>query len=54
MKLFSFSKTNVKEIDQKPFKLEKDIQGIIENNIGTFFNLLFIQLTWCNEYGCKG
>ena len=43
MKLFSFSKTNVKEIDQKPFKLEKDIQGIIENNIGTFFNLLFIQ-----------
>jgi hypothetical protein len=43
MKLFDIRKNKVEEVEQLPFKLEKDIQNLIEPNLDTFFGLKFIK-----------
>ena len=43
MKLFNFKNNKIEEVEQKPFKLEKEIQSLIESNTETIFNLKFIQ-----------
>jgi len=43
MKLFRLNKTNLNEVEQIPFKLEKDIQSLVEVNVESVFNLKFIQ-----------
>ena len=43
MKLFRLNKTNLNEVEQVPFKLEKDIQSLVEGNVESIFNLKFIQ-----------
>jgi hypothetical protein len=45
MRLFKVSGTNnsVEEVTQETFKLERDIQTLIESNIDTFFNLRLVQ-----------
>lgn len=43
MKLFKLNKTNLNEVEQIPFKLEKDIQSLVEVNVESVFNLKFIQ-----------
>lgn len=43
MKLFRLNKENLDEVKQIPFKLEKDIQSLVEVNVESVFNLKFIQ-----------
>ena len=43
MKLFNQKKDSVDEVKQVPFKLERDIQNLVEKNTESIFNLLFIQ-----------
>ena len=43
MKLFRLNKTNLKELEQIPFKLERDIQNLVEVNTESVFNLKFIK-----------
>jgi predicted transport protein len=43
VKLFRLNKTNLNEVEQIPFKLEKDIQSLVESNVESIFNLKFIQ-----------
>ena len=43
MKLFGLNKSNLNEVKEIPFKLEKDIQSLVENNVESLFNLKFIQ-----------
>ena len=43
MKLFNQKKDSVDEVKQIPFKLERDIQNLVEKNTESIFNLLFIQ-----------
>lgn len=43
MKLFRLNKTNLNEVEQIPFKLERDIQNLVEFNTESVFNLKFIQ-----------
>lgn len=43
MKLYNLKNNTVKEVEQSPFKLEKDIQNLVEKNTNSIFNLLFIQ-----------
>mgnify|MGYP001152504971 FL=1 len=43
MKLFRLNKTNLNEVEQIPFKLERDIQNLVEVNTESVFNLKFIQ-----------
>jgi len=43
MKLFNTKDNQFKEINEKPFKLEKDIQGITENNMEQVFGLEFVK-----------
>ena len=43
MKLFNQKKGSVDEVKQVPFKLERDIQDLVEKNTNSIFNLLFIQ-----------
>lgn len=43
MKLFRLNRTNLNEVEQIPFKLEKDIQSLVEGNVESIFNLKFIQ-----------
>ena len=42
MKLFSFDKGKLKVIKGNPFKLERDIQNLIENNTKEVFNIEFV------------
>lgn len=42
MALFSFRKENLEYIEEVPFKLEKDIQNICENNLRQIFSLEFV------------
>jgi hypothetical protein len=42
MKLFDVTSKKVEEVEQLSFKLEKDIQNLIEPNVETFFGLKFI------------
>lgn len=43
MKLFSISGEQVKEVKPEMFRLEKDIQEIVEKNLGEIFNLQFVK-----------
>lgn len=43
MKVFTLNKTNLNEVEQLPFKLERDIQNLVEVNTESVFNLKFIQ-----------
>ncbi len=42
MKLFNLNKKKLKEVQLKHFKLEKEIQSLIENNVDSIFDLEFI------------
>jgi len=42
MKLFNTKNTLLNEILNEPFKLERDIQGLVEKNLDTIFGYLFI------------
>jgi len=43
MEVFKLQKGKVENVELKPFKLEKDIQNLVENNTESFFNLEFIR-----------
>ena len=43
MKLFQQKSNKLNEVNQVPFKLEKDIQSLVEGNAETIFNLRFIK-----------
>ncbi len=43
MELFNLKQDKVVKVDLKPFKLEAEIQSIVEKNIGTIFQMEFIQ-----------
>lgn len=43
MKLYSITNNKLKSISTSEFKLEKDIQNLVENNIGELFNLQFVK-----------
>lgn len=43
MKLYSNIKGKISSIKVKPFKLEKDIQSLVEDNIEEFFDLEFVK-----------
>ena len=43
MKLFDLKNNQVKEVGQTQFKLERDIQDLVEKNTNSIFNLLFIK-----------
>ena len=42
MKLYNNNKGKVKRVKTIPFRLEKEIQDIVENNLNEFFDLDFI------------
>jgi predicted transport protein len=42
MNLFTIKNNSLEEVERKPFKLEKDIQQLVENNTETLFQLEFI------------
>lgn len=50
MVLFSCSNKVLKELKEKPFKLEKDLQMIVEANLQKIANLTFVK----NEFSLKG
>jgi hypothetical protein len=43
MKLFDITNKKVEEVEQLTFKLERDIQNLIEPNVETFFGLKFVK-----------
>jgi hypothetical protein len=43
MKLFDIRNNKVEEVEQLSFKLERDIQNLIEPNVETFFGLKFVK-----------
>jgi hypothetical protein len=43
MKLFDVKNNKVEEVEQLSFKLERDIQNLIEPNVDTFFGLKFVK-----------
>lgn len=43
MKLFNIQKDTLQPISRNPFKLERDIQNLIENNVGELFDLEFVK-----------
>ncbi|MCW5520182.1 hypothetical protein J1N09_10060 [Aureitalea sp. L0-47] len=43
MKLFQINNNELSSISSNPFKLEKDIQTLIENNVETLFGLEFVK-----------
>ena len=42
VKLYSSKKNNLKSVELRPFKTEKEIQNLVEANTEKFFNLEFI------------
>ena len=42
MDLYKINKSNLEEINQESFNLEKEIQSLVEKNLETLFNLEFI------------
>ena len=42
MRVFNLVKNNIEEVEQARFKLEKDIQSLVESNVNTLFNLSFV------------
>ena len=43
MKLYDINKGKISSVKIKPFKLEKEIQSLVEENIDEFFNLEFVK-----------
>ncbi len=43
MELYNVKNNKLENISSKPFKLEKDIQGLIESNTNELFNLEFVK-----------
>lgn len=43
MKLYSLHDSNLKSVESQPFKLEKEIQTLVENNLEELFNLEFVK-----------
>jgi len=43
MKLFSINDNKLKSLSTNPFKLEREIQNLIENNLDVVFNLQFVR-----------
>lgn len=50
MNLYELKPNHLKEINPKPFKLEKEIQSLVELNLGILFGLEFI----CTEFPLDG
>ena len=50
MSLFSLGKDGLGQIREAPFKLEKEIQTLIENNLGKLLNLEFVK----SEFSISG
>ncbi len=50
MKLFNTKKKSIEGVDRKPFKNEREIQTLVENNMEEFLNLEFV----CSEYSIDG
>ena len=42
MEVFNLKNDKVEEVELRPFKLERDIQNLVEKNTETFFGLEFI------------
>jgi len=42
MELFNLKNDKIEEVELKPFKQEREIQSLIENNTEILFNLEFI------------
>ena len=42
MDLYNLKKNKLEEVDRVNFKLEKEIQTLVEENVETLFNLEFI------------
>ena len=43
MELYNLKKESLEEVNLIPFKLEKDIQSLVEKNTETIFHLEFIE-----------
>lgn len=43
MNLYNLKNSQLKEIKSQPFKLEKDIQQLVENNLQMLFGLEFVK-----------
>ena len=43
MELYNLNKDNLEEVRLVPFKLEKDIQALVEKNTESIFELEFIE-----------
>ena len=43
MKLYKINNGEISSVKVKPFKLEKDIQSLVENNVEEFFDLEFVK-----------
>ena len=43
MDLYSFKSNNIKKNRIKPFKLERDIQNLVETNVQSFFKLELVK-----------
>ena len=43
MKLFKIKNENIEQIKNDPFKLERDIQDIVEKNVSTIFDVEFVK-----------
>lgn len=50
MKLYSLTNTKLKSVDTHPFKLEKEIQTLVETNLEELFGLEFVR----TEFSIKG
>ena len=47
MEVFNIKNGNIEIIEPTPFKLEREIQNVIENNTQSFFGLVYQPLiTW--------
>ena len=43
MKLFGLNKSQLSQIGLKPFKLESEIQELVEHNLNTIFDVDFVK-----------
>jgi len=43
MDLYNLKKENLEPVDRDPFKLERDIQSLVENNMETLFDIEFVK-----------
>ena len=42
MDLYKIKRNNLEPVERESFKLEKDIQSLVESNLETLFNLEFV------------